>query len=348
MPFGNDKHDPDNFLKLNSIYEDWIQPTVEKITTAQNESITCHRADKAYRTGEIITHVIENIVESYIVIADLTGKNANVFYELGVRHAVSNNTILISEEVDDIPFDLKHLRTISYKYTPDKMLKFQKDLEKAIQAIFNSPDEIDNPVRRFLHDMEVKKIINTPITPDPNFLKALITEMSALKEDFATQVTETKNLVKSITENNKNLNVKHRIHLDLFEGLWISNEDNSHYYPKVIDQKLYIPYCHKGNDQLSAHMYECAIIGNVIFAKFKWFDSVISGSLYLRIVNENKLDGEWWFEDELPDLHLETFALDKKIANMHRITLIRKQDAVSLPEWVKQYYRKIESGNRLM
>jgi hypothetical protein len=44
------------------------------------------------------------------------------------------------------------------------------------------------------------------------------------------------------------------------------------------------------------HTCDCEIIGNVLLAKFKWFDSVISGSLYLRIVNKNRMEKGWWFE----------------------------------------------------
>src|SRR4051794_18566007 len=93
MPFGNPKVNPEHARKLDLIYSQWIKPTVESIKDPckPDESIVCHRADKAMRPEEIITHIIEHLMTSDIVIADLSGKNANVFYELGVRHVINNN-----------------------------------------------------------------------------------------------------------------------------------------------------------------------------------------------------------------------------------------------------------------
>jgi len=108
MPFGNPKVDAEQARKLDSIYSRWIKPTVESISIPEKpgQKIICHRADKTYRPGEIITHVIENLISAEIVIAELSGRNANVFYELGVRHAVGSNCILISDNLEDIPFPI--------------------------------------------------------------------------------------------------------------------------------------------------------------------------------------------------------------------------------------------------
>ena len=146
MPFGDPSVDPANTRKLNHIYEEWIKPAVESIRVPRKKvaRIDCHRADKAVRSGDIIRHVIEQLVTSDIVIADLTGKNPNVFYELGVRHAVSNNTILIAEDIEDIPFDLRSLRAIPYQFDPEHMLEFKRTLTKAVKQVLSEQDQIDN------------------------------------------------------------------------------------------------------------------------------------------------------------------------------------------------------------
>ena len=161
MPFGNPATDRDHAKKLDLIYSHWIKTAVESFVLPDSTRIECHRADKSARPTEIITHVLENLVASDIVIADLSGRNPNVFYELGVRHAVNNNTILIADSVDDIPFDLRGLRTIAYKYEPEDMLKLQDSLKQAIKEILEQPKKIDNPVRKFLYDQEVEKLIST-------------------------------------------------------------------------------------------------------------------------------------------------------------------------------------------
>src|SRR4051812_883112 len=117
MPFGNSELDASQASKLDSIYSKWIKPAVESVIVpgSKNEKIFCHRGDKTFRPGEIVSHIVENLISSEIVVADLSGRNANVFYELGVRHAVKNNCILISNNINDIPFDLRPLRTIIYE-----------------------------------------------------------------------------------------------------------------------------------------------------------------------------------------------------------------------------------------
>src|SRR4051794_29192572 len=76
MPFGNPNIDPEHRRHLDLLYEDLIKPAVEsaRIPGRPDERVTCHRGDKEPRPGEIISHIIENLVESDIAIADLTGR----------------------------------------------------------------------------------------------------------------------------------------------------------------------------------------------------------------------------------------------------------------------------------
>ncbi len=164
MPFGDPAVDPERAEKLHAIYSDWIKPAVESIPIPGQPDgrITCHRADKIFAPGEIMTHVIENLVSADIVIADLSGRSANVFYELGVRHAIGNSCILISDDLEDIPFDLRPQRAILYEYEPRSMLKLKESLTQAITEILQAPDAIDNPVRRFIHQSELPEPFANP------------------------------------------------------------------------------------------------------------------------------------------------------------------------------------------
>ena len=114
MPFGNAALNSDRRRQLDLLYEGLIKPAVEsvRIPGRADDRIVCHRGDAEPRPGEIIAHIVENLVEADIAIADLTGRNPNVFYELGVRHAVNDNTILLADSEEDIPFDLRGQRLI--------------------------------------------------------------------------------------------------------------------------------------------------------------------------------------------------------------------------------------------
>jgi hypothetical protein len=95
---------------------DEVWDTIRNTASSPPFNLLCRRADDITRPGHILTDVLENIGRSRLVVADLTGQNPNVFYELGVAHTVkeASDVILISSDLDSVPFDLRHLRTIIY------------------------------------------------------------------------------------------------------------------------------------------------------------------------------------------------------------------------------------------
>jgi hypothetical protein len=74
------------------------------------------------------------ICAARIVIADCTGRNPNVFYEIGIAHAVGKPVVLITQDVNDIPFDISHIRYIIYEYTAAGMKLLKKKLEETIKT----------------------------------------------------------------------------------------------------------------------------------------------------------------------------------------------------------------------
>lgn len=72
------------------------------------------RADDLYRPSAIINDIWTYVREAKLLLADLTGKNPNVFYELGLAHACSKPVVLLTQSIEDVPFDLRSLRVIPY------------------------------------------------------------------------------------------------------------------------------------------------------------------------------------------------------------------------------------------
>lgn len=72
------------------------------------------RADELFSTGSVIEQIWEQISRAKVLLADLTGKNANVFYELGLAHAANKPVVFTTGELEDVPFDLRHLRVAVY------------------------------------------------------------------------------------------------------------------------------------------------------------------------------------------------------------------------------------------
>lgn len=76
--------------------------------------LRCRRADDIWENAAVIQDVVSLIDRSKVVICDCSGKNANVFYEVGIAHTLGREVILIAQSDDDIPFDLRHLRYVRY------------------------------------------------------------------------------------------------------------------------------------------------------------------------------------------------------------------------------------------
>jgi hypothetical protein len=87
------------------------------------------RGDDVYGTGAIIEDIFSAILDAAFVLADVTGRNPNVNYELGVAHALRKPAVIVTQSVEDVPFDYRHLRVIVYDRTK---VDWAKELEAAI------------------------------------------------------------------------------------------------------------------------------------------------------------------------------------------------------------------------
>ncbi|MGH9548104.1 MAG: hypothetical protein ACRD3W_01970 [Terriglobales bacterium] len=106
----------------------------------------CVRADRLPNPGIITNQIMEYLVDSELVIADLTGKNPNVFYELGIRHCTGKPFIQVMFSKVEVPFDIANVRTTPYTLEVDAIEPAQKAIANQIKWISENPDKIINPV----------------------------------------------------------------------------------------------------------------------------------------------------------------------------------------------------------
>lgn len=81
---------------------------------AEAAGYRCQRADEIWERAEVIADVVSLIDRSSVVICDCTGRNANVFYEMGIAHTLGREVIPITQNEADIPFDIRHIRHVPY------------------------------------------------------------------------------------------------------------------------------------------------------------------------------------------------------------------------------------------
>lgn len=98
------------------------------------------RADDLFRSSSIVSDIWDLTKKAKVILADLTEKNPNVFYELGLAHAITKPAILIAQSMDDVPFDLRGLRIIIYNKNEHNWGEHLKGkIENAIKETLRSP-----------------------------------------------------------------------------------------------------------------------------------------------------------------------------------------------------------------
>lgn len=123
---------PDTLFVLMPFSEPWSDRIWEELQgIGTSQGLEVERADT--RFGPVITEDIwAAIVESRLIIADVTGWNANVFYELGTAHTIGKDVILITQPTTRFPFDTQGFRHLIYTDNPAGMRLLRKELPKII------------------------------------------------------------------------------------------------------------------------------------------------------------------------------------------------------------------------
>ncbi|MGI8806855.1 MAG: hypothetical protein ACR2KK_03235 [Acidimicrobiales bacterium] len=92
--------------------DDVIQYVIRPVVESPPFELAVRRADLDPMPGQITTHIVQGIINAAAVICDLTGRNPNVFYELGVAHAFARPVILLVKDPASLPFDFRNERVI--------------------------------------------------------------------------------------------------------------------------------------------------------------------------------------------------------------------------------------------
>ena len=118
--------------EFNALYAEVIKPTCEKY------GLTAVRGDDIYSNGLILDDIVRSIQECFVIIADITPNNPNVFYEVGYAHGMGKATILLSDKKrDKLPFDISGFRTLFYDNTIGGKSAIEDRLSKHLKSITN-------------------------------------------------------------------------------------------------------------------------------------------------------------------------------------------------------------------
>ena len=98
------------------------------------------RGDSIFMPSAIMPDIWRFLSEAKVLIADLTGRNPNVFYELGLAHALQKPVILVAGSLDDVPFDLRGLRVLGYdKENEDWGAELRRTIIASLKETLSDP-----------------------------------------------------------------------------------------------------------------------------------------------------------------------------------------------------------------
>jgi len=115
----------------NELYADVIKRICKEV------DLDVIRADEDFGPGIILADVIRKIVQSKVVIAEISSRNPNVYYEVGYAHALNKPTILIAQKSTELPFDVSPFRTLFYEDTIHGKENLEDGLKKHLQAVLH-------------------------------------------------------------------------------------------------------------------------------------------------------------------------------------------------------------------
>lgn len=139
MPF-----DPE----FEGIFNDIIQPALEEV------GFIVRRADSIVDQQNIIKDVVRNIEEADLVVADVTALNPNVLYELGIAHGMLKATVILTQVLEEVPFDLRSYRILPYTTHYAKAAELVSKLQNVGVSLKEGTITFGNPVADFATSLQ--------------------------------------------------------------------------------------------------------------------------------------------------------------------------------------------------
>lgn len=150
------------------------------------------RADQISEPGIITSQVIQSIVTAPLVIADLTERNPNVFYELAIRHAIRKPLIQIIRKGEKIPFDLLGTRTIELDHKDlDSVEDVKKEIQNQITTLEENLCTIENPISISI-DLQLLRQSENPEDRSLADVLSAISELRAAIKNIEKRISSSK------------------------------------------------------------------------------------------------------------------------------------------------------------
>ena len=200
--------------------EEWSEIYTELFSKAVEEpdlGYSCERSD--VRNGAFTKDIVQNLKNADVVLADITYFNGNVMWELGVRHSLSNRTIIVARDnvMDEkIISDAANYGVIPYEPTNlKKVNEFKKKIKMILEKMDEDPDRTDSPVLDYINDENITM---------SNFeKKQIVNNVMGLISELFVNLELIDDMLEGDQPLKKNELTTNRFHSDAVDYLFISN-----------------------------------------------------------------------------------------------------------------------------
>jgi hypothetical protein len=147
-------------MPFDSLFQNQYETVIKK--AVEELGFECIRGDEIYSKPTIMADIWKSIRSARFIIAEMTGKNENVFYEVGLAHAIGKPIIIITRNEDDVPFDLKALRYLYYDINDPH---WGDNLEKSLKSLIKKIQQ-EKELHSYLEDISPMNELSYPKEPE--------------------------------------------------------------------------------------------------------------------------------------------------------------------------------------
>lgn len=247
-----------------------IKSTIEEATIAQNGR--CFRLDDARPAGRITDRLLNELRAATFCVADLSGSRPNVMWEVGFAMALGKPIIVVTQDRDDLPFDIKDMQCIEYGRN-------------------HLSSSLGTPLRRTIIDTlagidSESYVVNVGSTDNSEVIGTLLKEVAQLKDMVSEAVHAWKGGDSVVPQSASEL--------QSMSGHWFNTESQSHIYIRVVRGELIAPYCFMGDNELTGVYFGWRRTGEYWFSRYQWLEAALSGFSFFRRESVDSLNGAWW------------------------------------------------------
>ena len=291
------------------------------VGAAASADCRCFRLDETRPAGRITDRLLKELRTATLCVADLTGNRPNVMWEVGFAMALNCPTLLVTQALSELPFDIRDMQSLQYDRS-------------------RLGSTLSQPLQRMVVDTLSAQALRVPSDAgDRELVGELLAQVAELKTIVAQAVLSWSPPPEATKKTLPPADVRS------LEGSWVNDESGSHMYARVVGTELVAPYCYQGNHKLTGAYYGWKKAGAYWFARFSWLSQSSSppaGFAFLLHESVNLMHGAWW-GNETNDDALPTPTVPPPHSGVEATW--RRDSDLGVPKWAQSFFDEVqESG----